>query len=73
MAKTRRNTNYSLYKFLTILMGSLTVPIGTFIGYEFGKGNYNTATIGIIFQTVYVFFQGWLWWKTIEKSEDIHH
>jgi len=53
-------------------MGSLLIPIGTIIGYQLGKGNYTYAILGIIFQTFYVFFQGWLWWKTMEKSEDMH-
>ena len=53
-------------------MGSLTIPMGTFIGFEFGKGNYSLAIMGIVAQTIYVFFQGWFWWKTMEKSEDIH-
>ncbi|OGH02935.1 MAG: hypothetical protein A2798_00715 [Candidatus Levybacteria bacterium RIFCSPHIGHO2_01_FULL_37_17] len=71
MASKKRG-GYSLYKFITILMGSLLIPIGTIIGYQLGKGNYTYAILGIIFQTFYVFFQGWLWWKTMEKSEDMH-
>ena len=72
MSRRNKTTNYSLYKFITILMGSLTIPMGTFIGFEFGKGNYSLAIMGIVAQTIYVFFQGWFWWKTMEKSEDIH-
>jgi hypothetical protein len=60
---------YTLYKFTTIFMSSLLVPVGTFIGYEFGIKNYTYALAGLVFQTVFVFIQEWIWWIAMERME----
>ena len=55
---------------VTIILTTLTIPFGTFVGYEFGAGNTNIALIALGIQTALVFAQSTMWWFTIEKMRD---
>jgi uncharacterized membrane protein len=61
------NSRYSLLKYLTIFLQTLMIPLGTFVGYQFGAQNYRLALIALVIQTILVFFQGAIWWRTFEE------
>jgi len=65
MKKTKKL--YLRERALTILLTTIMLPFGTFVGYEFGAGNTRTALIALAFQTGLTMIQSTVWWFTIEK------
>lgn len=66
---SKQNHKYRLLKGITIFLGGLMVPWGTYVGYQLGTGNTQTALIALGAQTVMAFTQTWFWWKTFDTSK----
>jgi hypothetical protein len=52
---------------LTIVLTTILLPFGTFVGYEFGAGHTKTALMALAIQTVLTLIQSTVWWFTLEK------
>jgi hypothetical protein len=57
---------YEHIKALNIFMTSLMIPMGTFTGYQLAAGNFSVGSFMILLQTLLVFFQATVWWRTAE-------
>jgi hypothetical protein len=68
MAKTKRSKQYSLLRMTTVLMTAFMLPVGTFVGFQFGKGNYSLAVSSLFIQMFLTLLQAHIWWLTLEKS-----
>ena len=42
------------------------LPMGTFVGYEFGAKQIKIALFALAGQTVLTFIQSYIWWRTLE-------
>lgn len=58
--------NYEAVKAINIVMTAALVPLGTLTGYALGSGDYSKAEYALIIQTVFVFIQATIWWRTAE-------
>jgi hypothetical protein len=61
------NKLYLSQRGLTILLTTVMLPFGTFVGFEFGAGHTRTALIALSVQTGLTLIQSTVWWFTIEK------
>ena len=66
MSRNKKN-KYHLERTVTILLTTLMLPFGTFVGYEFGAGHTKTALVALAIQTALTLMQSTIWWYTIEK------
>lgn len=44
----------------------MLVPLGTLTGYALGTGDFEKAEVALAIQTLVVFFQAIVWWRTAE-------
>jgi hypothetical protein len=49
-----------------MVLTSFMLPLGTFVGYEFGSGHTRIALLALIGQTALTFIQSYIWWITLE-------
>lgn len=64
---------YKFLKYVTVSLQTLMIPMGTFVGYQFGVKNYRLALISLIIQTILVFLQSIIWWLTFEERPRPKH
>ena len=57
---------YRSFRLLTITLTALMLPMGTFVGYEFGAKQIRIALFALAGQTVLTFIQSYIWWRTLE-------
>jgi hypothetical protein len=65
--RKNKKAQYIHERWATIALTTVSVPFGTFVGYEFGAGHTKTALLALGIQTVIVFLQAYIWWLAIEK------
>lgn len=61
---------YKTSKAITIFLTAIMLPFGTFVGYQFGKGNVAIALIALTAQTLITALQAHIWWLTLEKQKE---
>ena len=63
-------TKYKLLKATTIVIGALSIPWGTFIGFCFGEGRYFTGLVALSAQVVVSLMDGYIWFWVLENMKD---
>ena len=63
-------TKYKMLKATTILIGALSIPWGTFIGFCFGEGRYSTGLVALCVQVVVSLIDGYVWFWVLENMRD---
>jgi hypothetical protein len=64
MSKNKKK--YHSLRLLTMVLTSFMLPLGTFVGYEFGSGHTRIALLALIGQTALTFIHSYIWWITLE-------
>lgn len=62
-------TKYRLLKATTILIGALSIPWGTFIGFCFGEGRYTTGLVALCVQVAVSLTDGYVWFWVLENMK----
>jgi hypothetical protein len=62
-------TKYKLLKATTIMIGALSIPWGTFIGFCFGEGRYSIALVALCLQVVVSLVDGFIWFWVLENMK----
>ncbi len=63
-------TKYKLLKATTIVIGALSIPWGTFIGYCFGEGRYFIGLVALCVQVAVSLADGYIWFWVLENMKD---
>ncbi len=63
-------TKYKLLKATTIVIGALSIPWGTFIGFCFGEGRYFTGLVALCVQVVVSLIDGYVWFWVLENMRN---
>ncbi len=61
---------YAMLKGLTVLLGALSIPWGTFIGFLFGEGRYSIAAVALCLQTAVALADGYIWFWVLENMKE---
>jgi hypothetical protein len=61
---------YRLLKSVTILIGALMIPWGTFIGYCFGEGRYTIGLAALCAQVAISLTDGFIWFWVMENMKE---
>ncbi len=69
MKKNRKK--YHALRFLTMTLTTLMLPLGTFVGFQFGAGHIQLALMMLGFQCLLTFVQSYVWWITLEYEGKI--
>ena len=62
-------TKYRLLKAMTIVIGALGIPWGTFIGFCFGEGRYSTGLVALCVQVLVSVADGYIWFWVLENMK----
>jgi len=65
---TKNQKHYHFLRFITICMTTIMLPLGTFVGYQFGAGNTAFAVKALAVQCALTAIQAYVWWLTLELS-----
>ena len=65
--------NYHFLKWATILLGAASIPWGTFIGFQFGVGNYPVAFLALGIEVGLYVVDSFIWWRCYELIERGDH
>ena len=60
---------YKLLKATTIVIGALSIPWGTFIGFCFGDGRYSIGLAALCLQVVISLADGYIWFWVLENMK----
>jgi len=63
-------TKYKLLKSITIALGALSIPWGTFIGFCFGDGRYFVGVVALCLQVAVSLADGYIWFWVLENMRD---
>jgi len=63
-------TKYRMLKATTILIGALSIPWGTFIGFCFGDGRYFIGMVALSVQVLVSLADGYIWFWVLENMRD---
>jgi hypothetical protein len=63
-------TKYRLLKAITIALGALSIPWGTFIGFCFGDGRYSVGVVALCLQVAVSLADGYIWFWVLENMRD---
>ncbi len=61
---------YRLLKAVTIALGALSIPWGTFIGFCFGDGRYSVGVVALCLQVAVSLADGYIWFWVLENMRD---
>ena len=61
---------YRILKATTVVIGALSIPWGTFIGYCFGDGRYSIGLAALCAQVVVSLADGYIWFWVLENMKD---
>jgi hypothetical protein len=61
---------YKMLKSLTILIGAVTIPWGTFIGFCFGEGRYSIGLAALCVQVIVSLTDGYIWFWVMENMKE---
>jgi len=59
-----------MLKATTIVIGALSIPWGTFIGYCFGDGRYSIGLVALCVQVAVSLADGYIWFWVLENMKD---
>ena len=62
-------TKYKILKATTIVIGALSIPWGTFIGFCFGEGRYSTGLVALSLQVAVSLTDGYIWFWVLENMK----
>jgi len=62
-----KKMNYTLLKHVTVILQTLSIPIGVYSGVMLATGKTSLFVLGIGIAMVFAFIQAHIWWKTMEK------
>jgi hypothetical protein len=62
-------TKYKILKATTVLIGALSIPWGTFIGFCFGEGRYSIALVALCIQVAVSLIDGYVWFWVLENMK----
>jgi hypothetical protein len=68
--KMNLRTKYRILKATTIVIGALSIPWGTFIGFCFGEGRYSIALVALCVQVAVSLTDGYIWFWVLENMRD---
>ena len=60
-------TKYRILKATTILIGALSIPWSTFIGFCFGEGRYSIGLVALCVQVAVSLADGYIWFWVLEN------
>ena len=63
-------TKYKILKATTIVIGALSIPWGTFIGFCFGEGRYSTGLVALSVQVAVSLTDGYIWFWVLENMRN---
>ena len=63
-------TKYRMLKAITVVIGALSIPWGTYIGYCFGERQYFTGLVALCAQVVVSLADGYIWFWVLENMRD---
>jgi hypothetical protein len=63
-------TKYVILKATTIVIGAVSIPVSTFVGFCFGEGRYFTAVVVLCAQTVVALADGYIWFWVLENMKN---
>lgn len=66
-ARMSLQTMYAILKGTTIVLGALSIPWSTFIGFSFGAGRYFIGLVALSLQTVVALVDGYIWFWVLEN------
>ena len=58
---------YRTARVVTIVLSAVSIPLGTFVGFSYGAGNYWVASGALLLEAVLVAFDSWLYLKILEE------
>ena len=61
---------YKMLKAMTIVLGALSIPWGTFIGYCFGEGRYFIGLVALCIQVAVSLVDGYVWFWVMENMKE---
>lgn len=61
---------YVILKATTIVLGALSIPWSTFVGFSFGEGRYFIGAVALCAQTVVALVDGYIWFWVLENMRD---
>ena len=64
------HTKYKMLKAMTIVIGALSIPWGTFIGFCFGEGRYSIALVALSVQVAVSLVDGYIWFWVMENMKE---
>jgi hypothetical protein len=62
-------TKYRLLKATTIVIGALSIPWGTFIGFSFGERRYTIGLVALCVQVAISLADGYIWFWVLENMK----
>ena len=68
--KMNLQTKYRILKATTIVIGALSIPWGTFIGFCFGEGRYSTGLVALCVQVAASVTDGYIWFWVLENMRE---
>jgi len=68
--KMNLHTKYKMLKAMTIVIGALSIPWGTFIGFCFGEGRYSIALVALCVQVAVSLVDGYIWFWVMENMKE---
>jgi len=63
-------TKYNILKATTIVIGALSIPWSTFVGYCFGEGRYFIGLVALCLQTAVSLVDGYIWFWVLENMRE---
>jgi len=67
--KMNLRTKYKMLKATTIVIGALSIPWGTFIGFCFGEGRYSIGLAALCLQILVSLADGYIWFWVLENMK----
>jgi hypothetical protein len=68
--KMNLHTKYRMLKATTILIGALSIPWSTFIGFYFGEGRYSIGLAALCVQVAVCLADGYIWFWVPENMKN---
>lgn len=54
-----------------MILTTLMIPLGTYVGFQFGAGHYQFGLVVLAAQCAITFVQTYIWWVTLEYEGKI--
>ena len=63
-------TKYIILKAITVVLGAMSIPWSTFVGFCFGEGRYSIGVVALCAQTVVSLADGYIWFWVLENMRN---